>query len=252
MDKLNRVGEKYITNEGYEVEIVEYFNSKNCTIKFKNGLILTNREFGKIKLGIVKNPYHRRKLNIGYIGEGKYKCRINKIYTRNYQRWAGILERCYNEKDRSRYPTYKDVTVCKEWHNFQVFAEWFEENWKPWMDSSWHLDKDILVKGNKIYSPETCCFVPQEINNLFVNNKSRRGLYPIGVSLINETGRFSAGIRINSISINLNSFNTPEEAFYVYKIDKESHIKEVANKWKPFISTECCQAMYNYKIEITD
>jgi hypothetical protein len=141
--------------------------------------------------------------------------------------------------------------VCEEWYNYQVFAKWYEENWKPWMNSSWHIDKDILVKGNKIYSPETCCFVPVEINSLFTKNNKNRGDFPIGVT--NQGKKFSARLsKSKKIRFNAGLFDTPEEAFQAYKIEKESYIKEVSNRWRSLISSKVYQAMYNYKVEITD
>jgi len=133
---------------------------------------------------------------------------------------------------------------------FQNVAKWQEVNWKSWMDSSWDLDKDILKKGNKIYSPETCCFVPQEINKLLCKANSIRGKYPIGVK--KSGNRFEAKLYIDNNPIYLDTFNTPEEAFQAYKIAKEAHIKEVADKWKGKITEPTYQALYTYKVEITD
>ena len=120
--------------------------------------------------------------NIGYFGIGKYKSCKNSKINKDYSIWQGILQRGHCEIAKEKMSAYKDVTVCGEWHNFQNFAAWFEENWKPWMDSSWHLDKDVLFKGNKVYSPETCCLIPAELNNLVITNKYKRGELPIGVT----------------------------------------------------------------------
>ena len=157
-----------------------------------------------------------------------------------------MIFRCHSDKCKSN--SYKDVTVCEEWHNFQTFAKWFEDNWKSHMEG-WALEKDILVKGNKIYSPDTCCFVPSEINNLFITNKYKRGDYPIGVR--KKVNGFKARIYKDK-EIHLGYFNTPEEAFQAYKVAKEEYIKEIADKWKDKIDPRVYQAMYNYKVEITD
>lgn len=151
-----------------------------------------------------------------------------------------------NEKYHIKYPTYIGCEVNKYWHNFQNFGDWFKENWKPYMDSSWCLDKDILVKGNKVYSPETCCFVPNEINSLFTKRQNKRGDYPIGVN--KEYNKFR--VRLNKLNISLRS--TPEEAFYDYKIAKEQHIREIADKWKSLIEEKVYKALINYKVEIND
>ena len=114
----------------------------------------------------------------------------------------------------------------------------------------WELDKDILFKGNKIYSPETCCFIPREINQIFPKRDLKRGEYPIGVT--RKRGKFSAQLSTKDFNKNLGVFNTPEEAFQAYKSAKESYIKEVADKWKDQIEPRVYQAMYNYQVEITD
>ena len=147
-------------------------------------------------------------------------------------------------------PTYRGCLVAEEWHNFQVFAKWFHENYKPEYMQNWHLDKDILVKGNKIYSPETCCFIPVEINLLLGKSKSKRGEYPIGV--IKTKNRYIAVIGHEKRKIHIGSFLTINEAFIAYKNFKEKCIKEVADKYKDQITAKTYQALYNYKVEITD
>ena len=139
-----------------------------------------------------------------------------------------------------------DCTVDERWHNFQNFAEWYYDNYIE----GYHLDKDILFKGNKIYSPETCCFVPQEINKLFTKRQSKRGDYPIGV--ISNKKRFISIFTKEKKIFYLGSFATPEEAFIAYKTEKENRIKEIANKWKGLISDKVYQALINYQVEITD
>lgn len=172
----DRTGEKHITNQGYEVEIIEYFNSLNCTILFSNGLICKNIIYRHIKNGYIKNPLHKTVYNIGYMGVGDYVTVINKKKTRVYLSWYSMMKRSYSEKYHKIYPTYKDVKVCEEWQNFQTFAKWFYENYNPEIMQGWHLDKDILIKDNRIYSPDTCIFVPNEINCVFtsrVNMKNK-------------------------------------------------------------------------------
>ena len=242
---IQRVGEIHTTNQGYEIEIVEYYKANNCTIKFKNGLLLKNINYANIKKGNVRYPLHPSVYNVGFMGIGSYTSRINSKETKYYKAWNGVLERVYSEKLHKVRPTYIGCSVAEEWHNFQNFAKWFEENYIE----GWQLDKDILVKGNRIYSPDTCCFVPPIINTLIISCKSKRGNYPIGVCKVKN----KYICQTNSYSVRNNgTFSTPEEAFQVYKEVKEKHIKEVADKWKGLISDKVYQAMYNYKVEITD
>ena len=174
---------------------------------------------------------------------------LDGVVTKYYKSWGSALQRSYDDKLHKKYPTYIGCSVNSEWHNFQNFAKWYEENWKPHMEG-WHLDKDVLIKGNKTYSPENCCFVPLEINKLLTKRQSCRGELPLGVSRRN--GRFDAKIRVENKLIHLGMFNTPEEAFQAYKIAKETHIKEVAEIWKPKLATKTYEALINYQVEITD
>jgi len=100
--------------------------------------------------------------NIGYIGEGKYKKSINGIKTKSYITWVGMIQRCYSDVHQLKHNTYIGCTVCEECKNFQNFALWYKENYPSFEieNSRWELDKDLLVKENKIYSPNTCVFIP--------------------------------------------------------------------------------------------
>lgn len=247
--KNKELGKIYITNENYNVTIIEYFNTNNCTIKFndKEETILKNVKLCHIKTGSVKNPNKVFLCGVGYLGIGDYKSKGSKIAIKRYNAWNKMLRRCYDENVQVKQPTYLGVTVCEEWYNFQNFAKWFEDNWKPWMDENWQLDKDILIKGNKIYSPETCVFVPIEINNLFKKFKSKENV-PTGIGKRgkNFIAYFGAKLR------HLGTFNTIEEAFQAYKTRKEQHFKEVADKWRDLIEPRVYQALYNYEAEITN
>ena len=119
-----------------------------------------------------------------------------------------------------------------------------------------HLDKDILCKGNKVYSRNTCIFVPQRINELFTKNDKTRGYSPIGVTPA-SSGNYQVQCNdVNGERIYLGSYSTKEEAFQVYKEYKERVIKEVIDSYEgkipePFYS-RLKEAMYNYKVEKDD
>lgn len=246
-EDVNCVGEEHITKQGYKIKITEYFGTKNCTISFENGLTLKNKTYLSIVSGAILNPYHPTVYGIGYIGIGKYATQVDKIKSKIYYAWNNILERCYSRKLHKRKPTYKEITICKGWCNFQVFSEWHENNYIE----GFQLDKDILIKGNKIYSPETCCFVPSEINNLFTNRKNARGLLPIGVRKCKDG--YKVKLRLNNIQTELGiTFPTIKEAFQAYKTAKEEEIKRIADEWRDQIDPRVYQAMINYKVEITD
>lgn len=246
---INRVGETFTSKVFGVIKIVEYFTNRNCTIQFEDGTIVKNIQYGHLKDDQIKNPNTPNIHGVGFIGQGNYTSW--KEHLRIYKTWVGVLDRCYSTRLHEIHPTYIGCTADPNWHNYQVFAKWYEENFKHHM-GSWHLDKDILQKGNKIYSPETCCFVPSQINTLFTKGKSVRGAYPIGVG-INKSNKFHARIsRDSKTRIHLGTFDTSGEAFQAYKTAKEDYIKEVAELWKDSISENTYKALYNYKVEITD
>ena len=167
-----------------------------------------------------------------------------------------MLQRCYYDKFHERNPTYIGCKVCDEWLNFQNFAEWYEKNYYEVEGETMCLDKDILVKHNKIYSTDTCIYVPQTINLLFTKNNSKRGESVIGTTpfkgkyvvqchLINpKTGKSKYEY--------LGRYDTQEKAFEVYKYYKEKNIKEVADYFKNLIPKRLYDGMYSYEVEITD
>lgn len=177
---------------------------------------------------------------------------FNMKGTSLYLEWRNMLQRCYSESWKKKHPCYVGCSVCNEWLSLGNFKEWFDTNYI----SGYQLDKDILVKGNKVYSPETCCFVPQEINKLTTNMKSRRGKYPQGVSYQSKGNwaRYYANISINSKWLNLGCYTTPEEAFQAYKSAKEQYVKEIATKYfqEGKITHRVYQALMEYQVEITD
>ena len=240
----NRVGETYTANLGYKFTIIKYNNKKSVTIQFEDGTIIENKQYSSIKKGNIKNPNYPSLYSIGFIGIGEYSTKNKKIY----RKWASMFDRCCGVNNN---PTYKNTIIHKNWHCLQDFAKWYKENYKLHM-KEWVLDKDILVKSNKVYSPDTCCFVPQEINSLFIKKDINRGLYPIGVYFNKSSKKFIAQISIKKIRKILGTFDTAEEAFQAYKTAKEEHIKEVANKWKELIDSKVYKALINYQVEITD
>ena len=162
-----------------------------------------------------------------------------------------MLRRCYDKNFQEKEPSYKDVTVCEEWLCYQNFAKWYEENYYEVENEEMELDKDILIKGNKIYSPSTCIFVPKGINCLFTNRKNNRGDLPIGVNKQGDKFRSSCCNGRNKRVV-LGTFDDKHNAFLMYKINKELVIESMANKYKNKIPIKLYISMLNYKIEEYD
>lgn len=205
------------------------------------------------KNGYPKERYNNVKGKIYDKGKNDLNCPIshNGIHYKFYQTWKSMFRRCYSKIFHAKQSTYSDCTVCDEWLLLSNFKKWFDENYIE----GYALDKDILVKGNKVYSPETCCFVPNEINALLTKRQNYRGKLPIGVTINNKSFYYIATINLNGRKRKyIGSFSTPEEAFEAYKKAKEEYIKEVAEKYykEGAISEKVYNALMNYEVEIDD
>ena len=242
-------GSKYKVNCETSLTIVEDLGWDNVIVRFDSGYV-TKTQRSSILKGTVKDKLFRSVCGVGYLGDGEYSRVDHKIA---YQTWVDMLKRAYTEK-KGRC-NYFGVTVCEEWHNFQSFAKWCHSqdffNIKDKNGKRYDLDKDILVKGNKIYSPETCCFVPSEINCLFIRNKRFRGKYPIGVTKIGKyfTARLSKGFGNRVL---LGTFKTELEAFSAYKKAKEVYMKELAEKYRNKVCYKTYLTLINYEVDIDD
>ena len=249
--KMERTRRHYIgdtfENEYGKYEIIGFKPVKRTIVKFiETGTIVETATCNVVK-GRVKDFNRPTILGVGYLG---YKKDPKQQITKNkaYIVWYNMLKRCYDEKSFVNHPTYKDCYVCKEWLCFKNFEKWYNAN----LIEDFYLDKDILFKGNKIYSPDTCCFVPNEINCLFTKRQNERGNLPIGVQYSESKKRYKASFTRGEDRAFLGYFDTPEEAFQAYKVAKEAWITEVANKWKGKIADNVYEAMMNYEVEITD
>lgn len=246
------VGEVRYNNNGEEMKIVRYGGVRDIDVQFDDGTIVEHREYKNFKEGKIKNPMTPTIFGVGYFGIGDYKSRDETgKHTKCYEVWTSMHQRCYDPKFHEKYPTYENCTVCKEWNSYQEFAKWDNENYYEVENERMNLDKDILSKGNKVYSADTCIYVPQSINNLFVKHDKARGVYPIGVC--KRGNKFVAQLsKGDGKRIHLGYYSTPNEAFEAYKQAKEDYIKEVAEEYKDKIPHRLYEALMNYKVEIDD
>lgn len=151
--RMNKIGEVIKNKYGRKMRIVEFNSSTDIIVEFDDGYVCNGR-YDNFKGKNIVHPMDKSILGIGYIGFGEYKRRIDKKDTFIYTEWHGMLSRCYNKNQQLRNKTksYKYATVCEEWHNFQNFAKWYNENYYRVDEEKMVLDKDILHKGNKTYS----------------------------------------------------------------------------------------------------
>lgn len=195
---------------------------------------------------------------VGCIGHNDkvYKAtRCGKIIN-EYQLWSGMLRRCADEYC-SRNKTYKGVSCSDNFKSYSFFYEWCQEQIgfgnKDEKGNYWQLDKDILVKGNKVYSEDTCVFIPSRINKLLTKNDSVRGENPLGVSFHKHSNKYYAQCQgLSGKQEFIGYYETKDDAFQAYKMFKENIIKSVANDYKSKIDSRVYEALILWKIEIDD
>ena len=254
-----RIGINIINNHGDLARCINYNNPYSVTIEFQDEQkTQVTTSWDNFIKGIITNPNSPSVYGVGIVGS-KYQVNRNGKTLKEYRTWMHMIERCYNNIYKEKHPTYKDVTCCDEWLYYPNFYEWLhsQENFDKFvlLERS-AIDKDILIKGNKIYSPETCCLVPGDVNGLFIKQCSSRGKCPIGVRYDKRRHRYVVTCRTHNDKSSqfLGEYNTFEEAFETYKDYKENLIKRIAQEEynKGNITKKCYEAMMNYEVEITD
>lgn len=193
--------------------------------------------------GAIRQSYRKPVCGIGLYD---LDCTLDEDTRKIYYIWRAMLKRCYNEK-QNKDLTYKDCTVCDEWLRFSNYLKWYNDN----CIEGWCLDKDILIQGNKVYSPETCCFVPNEINCMFNRHQNGRGKSNVcGVQFYNN--KYHAILSMFGKNVNVGTFATLQEAFNAYKTNKEKYIQDMADKWKDKIQDKVYNSMISYEVKIED
>ena len=245
------VGKVCKSKSSGDFKILKYNGSKDVEIQFLKTGYETAARLDHIKSGEVKDPYSPSVCGVGILGT-KYPSTIDGVKTKEYDLWHSMLRRCYSDKSKKKYPTYKGCEVSDNFKSYEYFYEWCHSQ-IGFGNKDWHLDKDLLIKGNKVYSEDSCVFIPTEINSLLVKRENMRGKYLIGVCWSKTANAFVSRVSRNKgMQEHLGVFNTELEAFRAYKQAKESFVKEQAEKYKSQIDPRAYEALMSYKVEITD
>ena len=238
-----------------EFKILKYNDTANVEIQFLKTGFETVARLNNIRSGEVKDPYVASIHGVGILGT-KYPSMINGVQTKEYVLWKNMLERCYSDVYKKKHPTYEGCEVSENFKSYEYFYEWCYSQIGFGNDgngSPFQLDKDLLIKGNKVYSESTCVFLPKEINSVLTKSTASRGEHLIGVHWSNTNKAFVAQVNKSKGKREwLGAFKTEIEAFNVYKTVKETFIKEQANEWKSQIDPRAYNALMNYQVEITD
>lgn len=249
------VGKVCKSNLSGDFKILKYNNARNVEIQFSQTGYETTVQLTNIKSGIIKDPYSPSVYGVGILGT-KYLSTVNGVRTKEYALWMDMLRRCYSDTYKKKNQTYTDCEVSNKFKSYEYFYEWCNKQIGFNVDGNgnqFQLDKDLLIKANKVYGESTCVFLPKEINSVLTKCTASRGEHLIGVCWHNTNKAFVARVHKNKGKPeHLGLFNTEIEAFNAYKQAKEAYLKELANKWKGQIDERAYEALMNYQVEITD
>ena len=251
VSRKNCIGKVCKSNLSGDFKILKYNDTTNVEIQFIDTGFETVARLGNIKSGNVKDRYLPSVYDVGVIG-AKYPTKVNGVHTKEYTLWGHMLQRCYSTTLKKQRPTYMGCEVSDNFKSYEYFYEWCNRQ-VGFDNEGWHLDKDLLIKENKVYSESACIFIPQEINSMLLKSDKKRGKHLIGVCWHKKGKAFMASVNRNKgESEYLGLFNTELEAFNAYKTAKESFIKEQAEKWKGEIDHRAYNALMNYVVSIDD
>lgn len=247
--KIN-IGDKFTDVEGFTCVVVEYVDSNKIKVEYEDGYT-QYRSSTRLRKAFHKGGRGGNRGKRSVSSKPSNRIKMSPVVKNLKEKHDSILKRLFRDSYKQKNLAYSDGTISEEWMKFESFSSW-AQNQVGHERKDWHIDKDILVKGNKHYGPETCCFVPLRINILFTSRAAKRGPWPIGVHQNNKSLKYISKCRDGARSVNLGSYSTPEEAFNAYKVFKEKVIKGVAEEYKSIIDPRVYEAMIAYRVEITD
>jgi len=185
------------------------------------------------------------------INDRSCPAKVNGRHTKEYTVWRSMLNRVYGKSYLNTKPSYLKCLVSNNFLYYHLFFNWCQTQ-IGFNITGYDLDKDLLLKGNKIYSEDNCIFIPRSINSLLTKSTYARGTYPIGVTKASKSNNFEANCNIDNKRKYIGTYGTPELAFQAYKIAKEAYIKEQAELYKDSIDPRAYLALLNYEVDIDD
>lgn len=191
------------------------------------------------------------------VGVNDYKSptSVNGKHIPEYKMWTNMLYRVYGTKFKERHPTYLHAECDVNWLSMTSFIEDVStiSNYDKAIQDGWCLDKDILFKGNKMYSKSTCCFVPVPLNNLILQNNAQRGEHTIGVCYSKHARKFrSYLIDLTGKQKHLGYFDKEVDAFLAYKEAKKEQIASVVKLYRGVVSDDVCDALLQWEVCVDD
>lgn len=240
-----KVGDVMPTTKSGGCLVIKIEGKGKITVVFKENInheIVT--DYRTLKAGHILNPYFARYYGVGYLGVGKHRMHKDGQPTPSYSAWRFLMMRLFCEKRLLSNPTYRDCTVCKSWCNFQVFSDYFYSHESCGL--GYELDKDLLVSGNRHYSPETCVMIPQEINKALKTVQVNSVV--AGVRKRKDSKGYQVRVTEHGKRRHVGEFYTEEEASAAYVKAKEDYIHSLAEKWHGKIEERAYQALMNWTV----
>lgn len=243
---IAKVGMERIMNCGLTAKIIDIRSYKDIDIIFSNGIIRNNVRSDKFLNGSVLpscrvlNPYSKYKSKYGHFDYFDFAI----------SRFIGMHRRCGMFRYKKNYPTYADCYVCNEWYSFDSFINWVSKNYIKTTGINIVLDKDIKVRGNKVYSPDTCLLVPFVINTMFRDSKKSRGEFGLGVAKVFKRNSYRAQMSIGVGTISLGDFSNESDAVASYRNARESRVIDMANKYKTSMTQEAYDCIVSNPLNV--
>ena len=232
---MGKVSKKFLVGSTWEgkygnFSILEYVGKSNTLsitrakikVKFEATGFVKWTDTKGVTGGTVKDPFFPNVMGIGYKGLADSSDSNGKVKS-SYHRWYDMLDRCYTKEGLAYNPTYIDCYVCEEWLCYANYEKWFDFNYKE----DCEVDKDFKVVGNKVYSPETCVFIPQRINCLIGKKKVKGKTLPTGVSYHTRDKVYNSKCWDGTRLVHLGDFYCPDEAREAYIDYKTNLIRSI-------------------------
>lgn len=243
-EKIRLNKEKYegviFSNDKFgDVIVLEYFGCMNVKAQFLESGHIFNTQIGELKRVRFRDPCKKILFGVACIGIGVFETRKNNKTVPIHRIWRDMIRRGYDPKYKAKRKSYEHVIVCKDWLNYQNFAAWASLKYVE----NWDLDKDLLSSAFKIYSPETCCFLPPEINQSIP--RILKSKLPTGVDTRNNK-TFSIRITIDGIRINKFGYKRIEDASIAYLNLLKEKLSGLAEKYKSNLDVRAYEKLKSF------
>lgn len=242
--KAVSVGSIYRTNNDGDILVLDIVNAFKVRVLFLEYPCEKWVRASNILIGGIRNPIRPNVCGVGYLGIGSHRAKINYQPNPVHQVWHDMLKRVYRPRTPTEKRAYDGTSVHPHWHNFQNFADWYQSKTCLISEVRWHLDKDLLIPGNRVYGPETCCVIPDHVNELFTDHAVARGSLPLGVA--RHGNRFQANISESGQNRRIGTYPTIREAQLAYWSAKFHVIRQAALTYWNYIPELLALRLINF------